>query len=90
MLKRIALLTLLVLGTLFTSAQAQDNLTKVNYLTSFSTFGRDAYVYVAQELGYFKEAGLDVSINPGSGTGSVMQLISAGTADCHRIHRDNQ
>ena len=27
------------------------NKTKVNYLTSFSTFGRDAYVYVAQERG---------------------------------------
>lgn len=81
MLKRSAVVTLFVLGTLFSTASAQGELTPVNYLTSFSTFGRDAYVYVAKELGYFEEAGLDVTINPGSGTVSVMQFIAAGTAD---------
>jgi NitT/TauT family transport system substrate-binding protein len=54
---------------------------QVNYLTSFSTFGRDAYVYVADELGYFDEAGLEVTVNPGTGTVDVMRLIAAGTAD---------
>jgi NitT/TauT family transport system substrate-binding protein len=54
---------------------------EIDYLTSFSTFGRDAYVYVAEELGYFDEVGLDVTINPGSGTVDVMRLIAAGTAD---------
>ncbi len=53
----------------------------IDYLTSFSTFGRDAYVYVAQELGYFDEVGLDVTISPGSGTVDVMRFIAAGTAD---------
>lgn len=61
-------------------AQAQKPV-KVSYLTSFSTFGRDAYVYVADELGYFEEAGIDVEINPGSGTLDVMRLLAAGTAD---------
>ncbi|WP_067179470.1 ABC transporter substrate-binding protein [Microtetraspora niveoalba] len=54
---------------------------KVEYLTSFNTFGRDAYAYVAQEKGYFKEAGLDVSIKPGSGTVDVMKLLASGRAD---------
>lgn len=54
---------------------------QINYLTSFSTFGRDAYVYVAEEQGYFDEAGLDVTVNPGTGTVDVMRLIAAGTAD---------
>lgn len=81
MLKRSALVTLLVVGALFSTAQAQDDLIEINYLTSFSTFGRDAYAYVAKEMGFFEEAGLDVNINPGSGTVSVMQLIAAGTAD---------
>lgn len=30
---------------------------KINYLTSFNTFGRDAYAYVAQEKGFFEQAG---------------------------------
>lgn len=81
MLKRTVLAAIVVLGTLLSSAVAQGQLTPVNYLTSFSTFGRDAYVYVAKELGYFEEVGLDVTINPGGGTVGVMQLIAAGTAD---------
>lgn len=54
---------------------------EIDYLTSFSTFGRDAYVYVAQEMGYFDEANMDVTVNPGSGTVDVMRLIAADTAD---------
>lgn len=53
----------------------------VTYLTSFNTFGRDAYVYVAQEKGYFEEAGLDVTIQPGSGSVDVMRLVASGSAD---------
>lgn len=54
--------------------------TKVTYLTSFSTFGRDAYAYVAQEKGFFTEAGLEVTINPGSGTVDVLKLVAGGRA----------
>jgi NitT/TauT family transport system substrate-binding protein len=54
---------------------------EVTYLTSFNTFGRDAYAYVAQEKGYFDEAGLDVTIQPGTGTVDVMKLIASGSAD---------
>ncbi|NUR29198.1 MAG: ABC transporter substrate-binding protein [Catenulispora sp.] len=53
----------------------------VHYLTSFNTFGRDAYAYVAQDKGYFKEAGRDVDIKPGSGTVDVMKLLAGGRAD---------
>lgn len=63
-----------------TTTEAME-VVEIDYLTSFSTFGRDAYVYVAEELGYFDEVGLDVTINPGSGTVDVMRLIAAGTAD---------
>lgn len=55
--------------------------TKVTYLTGFSTFGRDAYAYVAQEKGFFADAGLDVTINPGSGTVDVLKLVAGGRAD---------
>lgn len=55
--------------------------TKVNYLTSFNTFGRDAYAYVAQEKGFFDEAGLDVTITPGTGSVDVLKLVAGGRAD---------
>ncbi|WP_225753238.1 ABC transporter substrate-binding protein [Actinotalea sp. Marseille-Q4924] len=53
----------------------------VTYLTSFSTFGRDAYAYVAQEKGFFEEVNLDVTIEPGTGSVDVMKLIAGGQAE---------
>ncbi|MEU4782398.1 ABC transporter substrate-binding protein [Micromonospora sp. NPDC023633] len=55
-------------------------LEKVTYLTSFGNFGRDSYAWVAKEKGFFKEAGFDVDIKPGQGTGSVIQTIVGGQA----------
>jgi NitT/TauT family transport system substrate-binding protein len=55
-------------------------LEKVTYLTSFGTFGRDSYAYVAKEKGYFKDAGFDVEIKPGAGTGENIKQIVAGNA----------
>ncbi|MEV4200806.1 ABC transporter substrate-binding protein [Micromonospora globbae] len=56
-------------------------LEKVTYLTSFGNFGRDSYAWVAKDKGFFKEAGFDVDIKPGQGTGSVIQTIVGGQAD---------
>jgi NitT/TauT family transport system substrate-binding protein len=61
-----------------TTAAGSD---KVTYLTSFNTFGRDAYAYVAQEKGYFRDARLDVTINPGAATVEVLKLVASGRAD---------
>ncbi|TCN43293.1 NitT/TauT family transport system substrate-binding protein [Kribbella orskensis] len=63
------------------SQNGDESLTKVSYLTSFNTFGREAYAYVAKEKGYFKDAGFDVTINPGSGTVDVLKLVAGGQAD---------
>ncbi|GAB3252006.1 ABC transporter substrate-binding protein [Kineosporia babensis] len=63
------------------SAESSPDLAKVTYLTSFNTFGRDAYAYVAAEKGFFEEAGFDVEIKPGTGSGDVMKLIAGGQAD---------
>jgi NitT/TauT family transport system substrate-binding protein len=88
-LRRSVIALMAVLGLALASAcsnddkdKAADNgLQKVSYLTSFNTFGREAYAYVALEKGYFKDAGFDVTINPGSGTVDVMKLVAGGQAD---------
>jgi NitT/TauT family transport system substrate-binding protein len=54
---------------------------KVRYLTSFGNFGRDAYGWVALEKGYFREAGFDVDIQKGEGTGGNIAKIVGGAAD---------
>ncbi len=55
-------------------------LEKVTYLTSFGNFGRDAYAWVAKDKGFFKEAGFDVEIKPGQGTGGVISTVVSGQA----------
>ncbi|HEX2418262.1 MAG TPA: ABC transporter substrate-binding protein [Micromonosporaceae bacterium] len=85
MITSILVLTMAIAGC-GASASTSDKdeaakLTTVRYLTAFSTFGREAYVYVAKELGYFKDRGLNVEINPGTGTVDVLRHIAGGTAD---------
>lgn len=70
----------LVLGVGSASAGAND-LVKVKYTTSFGSFGRESYAYVALDRGYFAQASLDVSISPGLGTVSDATLVASGQTD---------
>ncbi|GAB3436884.1 ABC transporter substrate-binding protein [Phycicoccus ginsengisoli] len=63
------------------SAKQEKQAKQVSYLTSFNTFGRDAYVYVAQEKGFFAAEGLKVDIKPGTGTVDVLKLVASGRSD---------
>ena len=54
---------------------------KVSFLTGLSIQGREAYVYVAMEKGYFKDAGLEVEVKPGQGTNANLQLLQSGQVD---------
>lgn len=60
------------------SAAATRHLT---YLTAFGAAGRDAFAWVAQEKGYFRDAGLDVDIKLGAATGENLKALAAGQAD---------
>lgn len=73
----------LVAGVAAGSAGAGDKATLVpiKYSTSFGTFGREAYAYVALERGYFRDAGFDVTITPGTGTTAVARLVASGQVD---------
>ncbi|WP_433077921.1 ABC transporter substrate-binding protein [Dactylosporangium sp. CA-052675] len=53
---------------------------KVTYLTAFGAVGRDAFAWVAQDKGYFKEAGLDVTIQLGAATGENLKGLASGQA----------
>ena len=55
-------------------------LEKITYLTAYGNYGRDAFIYVAMEKGYFAAAGFDVQVKVGSGTGLNIKQILAGTA----------
>ena len=58
-LAALALPLLLVPAACGGGSEGDTDLQQVDYLTSFNTFGRDAYVYVAIEKGYFEDEGLE-------------------------------
>ncbi|GAA4466388.1 ABC transporter substrate-binding protein [Phytohabitans houttuyneae] len=55
-------------------------LVKVTYLTSFGNLGRDSFARVAERKGFFREAGLAVTIQNGTGTDGVIK-VGTGKAD---------
>jgi NitT/TauT family transport system substrate-binding protein len=80
---RALVLAALVLTTLVSATVAQPRAaaTTINYATSFGNFGRDAYVYVAIDRGYFQQADLDVKVTPGTGSVDNIKLVAAGRLD---------
>lgn len=52
----------------------------VTVATSFGNFGRDGFLYVALDKGFYEDAGFDVTLVPGQGAGN-MRLLTTGTID---------
>ncbi len=53
----------------------------VRYLTGIAVQGRESFIYVAIEKGYFQEVGLEVEVIPGNGTTANLQLLQAGETE---------
>ncbi len=53
---------------------------EVTYLTNFGQLGRDAYSYHALRQGFFADARLTVTIEPGTGTAGNLQALASGQA----------
>ena len=60
--------------------EAQAQTTPVTFSLDFRALGRHAAWYVALEKGYYKSAGLDVTIMPSQGTAQTIQAVESGTA----------
>jgi NitT/TauT family transport system substrate-binding protein len=64
-----------------TEAGPGGRLEKVTYLTGAGILGRESYIYVAMDKGFFSEAGFDVQVQPGKGTDPNIKLLQAGAVD---------
>ena len=74
-----AIASLLVLNN---PTQAQE---KVNVRLDFSPWGVQAAMHTAKHKGWFKDAGLDVNIEDGRGSGNTIQLVNAGQTDIGQV-----
>ena len=78
MKKSLAFALGLVLGLSLTAAQAADNVTIQLKWVAQAQF---AGYFVAKEKGFYRDAGLDVTIKPGGPDVAPPQVIAGGGAD---------
>jgi len=64
------------------AAHAQE---KLSIRLDFSPWGIHAAMHLAQDKGWFKDAGLDVAIADGRGSGNTLQLVNAGQVDVGQV-----
>lgn len=82
---RSLLLALTLLGGAWLSAPAQAQQEKLSVRLDFSPWGVQAALHLAQDKGWFKEAGLDVDIQDGRGSGNTLQLVNAKQVDVGQV-----
>jgi NitT/TauT family transport system substrate-binding protein len=73
-------LTFAALLAVALAGEAQAQTTPVTFALDFRALGRHAAWYVALEKGYYKQAGLDVTIIPSQGTAQAIQSVESNAA----------
>ena len=73
--------TALVLAVALFSSIANAQQKNVKMMLDWVMQGTHAPFFVAQEKGYYKEAGLNVTVEAGKGAGNVAVIVASGTFD---------
>jgi NitT/TauT family transport system substrate-binding protein len=68
-------------ASLFPRPALAQGAAKVTFTTSWLPEGPNLFAYVARDKGFWKNAGLDVSVARGSGSGAAAQAVSANRFD---------
>ena len=77
---KVAIAAVAIIATLATAAIAAD-LTKITFQLNYPAAGYNAGYELAVEKGFYRDVGLDVTIEPGNGSQITAQLVAAGKAD---------
>src|SRR6202161_297004 len=77
----LALVVVLGLAAPMTAGAQQKSLRKVTLMLNWYPYGEHAGFYYGREKGIFKDAGIDLSIQPGGGSTQTVQAVAAGKVD---------
>jgi len=75
------ILVVLMVAVLIPQGMAAPRLEKVDFLLNWKITGDHSPYYVALKNGWYKDAGLDVNIIVGQGSGYSVQAVDSGKAD---------
>jgi NitT/TauT family transport system substrate-binding protein len=70
-----------LVGPSVVGAQATKPLRKVTLMLNWYPYGEHAGFYYGLERGYFKDAGIDLTVQPGGGSTQTVQAVAAGKVD---------
>ncbi|BCH25282.1 exported protein [Mesorhizobium sp. L-8-10] len=76
---------LLAGALMMAGAATADAADKLTVRMDFIAWGTHAAMHLASQKGWFKEAGLDVEVQDGTGSGNTIQLVAAGQADVGQV-----
>jgi len=77
----IALATAIGIATPLAAATPAAAETKLKMVLNWKYQGPQGWFFLAQDRGYFKAAGLDVTMDQGNGSGAPIPLVASGTYD---------
>jgi NitT/TauT family transport system substrate-binding protein len=70
----------LIASTILLRTSASNALDSVTMITDFAYNGAHAYIFDAVDRGYYRDAGLEVKIVRGQGSGDAIRQVGAGNA----------
>jgi NitT/TauT family transport system substrate-binding protein len=76
----VTLLAAAACGSNSSSKSTSSTKDHITYVTAFGAAGRDAFAWVAEQKGYFRQAGIDVQIELGKATGENLKALASGKA----------
>jgi NitT/TauT family transport system substrate-binding protein len=80
-MRKAAAIALLIAAPIAFGATPAASQTKLTFLLNVPPAGYNAGFELAVEKGFYKEAGLDVTVEPGNGSQTTAQLIAVGKYD---------
>src|SRR6202521_6256633 len=77
-LKKLAIAAVVALGAAALPAAAQQKLEKLDFVLNWVPGGDHVPYYYAKKMGWYKDAGIDLNIEPGKGSAVAVQKVGAG------------